>query len=143
MKKIHAFLKQTGEKLQDLSLLLLRLVLAYGFYEPALSKWSNLDSVTEWFASMNYPFPLLNAYLTATVEAAGVVLLLVGFATRIITPLLMFVMIVAITTVHLAHGFSAGNNGFEIPLYYFVMLLVLFAFGPGKYSFSYLFCKKK
>jgi hypothetical protein len=43
-------------------------------------------------------------------------------------------MIVAIKTVHWANGFDAGNNGFEIPLYYLIMLLTLMVFGSGKIS---------
>lgn len=43
-------------------------------------------------------------------------------------------MIVAIATVHIGNGFEAGENGFEIPLYYILMLLTLFTFGAGKYS---------
>lgn len=43
-------------------------------------------------------------------------------------------MIIAIVTVHFGNGFDAGDNGFEIPLYYILMLLTLFSFGAGKYS---------
>ncbi|NPD45494.1 MULTISPECIES: DoxX family protein [unclassified Lentimicrobium] len=41
---------------------------------------------------------------------------------------------VAILTVHLGNGWEAGNSGFEIPFYYLVMLIVIFVYGPGKYS---------
>ena len=43
-------------------------------------------------------------------------------------------MLVAIFTVHSGNGFEAGNNGYEIPLYYILMNLILIAFGAGKYS---------
>lgn len=33
----------------DLSLLLVRLILAYGFYEPAMSKWRDINAVASWF----------------------------------------------------------------------------------------------
>lgn len=46
----------------------------------------------------------------------------------------MITMMVAIVTVHIENGFEAGENGFEIPLYYIHMLLTLFTFGAGKYS---------
>ncbi len=128
------FLMRFEEAGKNLSLLILRLVLAYGFFEPALTKWRDINAVGDWFASMNYLLPYLNAYLAAGVEALGVVLLVLGLFTRQISALLMVVMLVAITTVHLANGFDAGNNGFEIPFYYFVMLFVLLTHGPGKYS---------
>jgi len=60
--------------LEDLPLLLIRLVLAYGFYIPAL------------------------------------------------------------VTVYLGHGFNAGDNRLEIPLYYILMLMILFVKDAGKFS---------
>jgi len=143
IRHFYEALTRFSVKLQSLSLLFLRLILAYGFFEPAMSKWKDIESVGNWFADMGYPFPHLNAYLAASTELAGVFLLFLGLATRIISPLLIFVMIVAITTVHLRHGFDANNHGFEIPLYYALMLFVLFTFGPGKYSLDYLLCKGK
>ena len=43
-----------------------------------------------------------------------------------------------ITTVHLTHGFSAGDNGFEIPLYYMLFLAIFASFGAGKLSLDHL-----
>ena len=130
------------EKLKDIPLLLIRLVLAYGFYVPAKMKWSDINSIIEWFKSLNVPAPALNAYLAASTEAAGVVLLVLGLGTRIISIPLMAVMLVAIKTVHWSNGFEAGENGFEIPLYYLIMLLVLLVYGPGKISFDNFIEKK-
>jgi putative oxidoreductase len=117
--------------LKDIPLLIMRLILAYGFWSPGIMKWQNIDSISEWFAGMGIPFPTLNAYLSASTEVVGAVLLLLGFAVRVISIPLMIVMIVAITTVHFANGFEAGSNGFEIPLYYFIMLFTLFVYGGG------------
>jgi len=123
---------------QSISLLFLRLVLAYGFYTPAMNKWSDMDSIVSWFEnSLQLPFPTLNAYMAAGTEAAGVVLLTLGLGTRFISVGLMIVMVVAISTVHLANGFNAGDNGFEIPLYYILMLFVLFSHGAGKISLDH------
>jgi len=123
---------------QSLSLLLARLVVAYGFYEPAMQKWSDIDAVAQWFGSMGIPLPTLNAYLAASTELLGVVLLTLGLFTRLISIPLMVVMIVAIVTVHLPNGFGAGNNGFEIPLYYLLFLSIFATFGAGKFSLDYL-----
>jgi len=132
---------QKFDSLQDLSLLFLRLILAYGFYMPAVNKWKNMEGIAQWFDSMNYPLPLLNAYLAGTTEAAGVLLLLLGLGTRLVSIPLMFTMLVAIFTVHMGNGFAAGDNGFEIPLYYFLMLFVLMAYGSGKYSIDFIMKK--
>jgi putative oxidoreductase len=123
---------------QNISLLLARLTIAYGFYEPAMQKWSDVSSVASWFGTLGIPFPTLNAYLVASTELLGVILLTLGLFTRLISLPLMVVMIVAITTVHLTHGFSAGDNGFEIPLYYMLFLALFASFGAGKFSLDHL-----
>ena len=132
--KLTEILDNTAHKSQDFALLLLRLVLAYGFFGPAVMKWKNMQAIGDWFQSLGYPFPYINAYLAGTTEALGVILLILGLGVRYISLVLIFVMFIAITTVHLSNGFEAGNNGFEIPLYYAVMLFALFAFGSGKYG---------
>lgn len=123
---------------QNVSLLLARLTIAYGFYEPAMQKWSDISSIADWFGTLGIPFPLINAYLAAGTELLGVVLLTLGLFTRLISIPLIVVMIVAITTVHLTHGFSAGDNGFEIPLYYMLFLAIFASFGAGKFSLDHL-----
>lgn len=144
MKATLVFKKfdNTALKLKDLSLLLLRMILAYGFYEPAMMKVKNVQAIGSWFESLGYPLPLLNAYLATATELLGFVLLLLGLGTRIISIPLQFVMFIAITTVHWQNGFQASANGFEIPLYYLFMLFVLLANGGGKYSLDYLLRKK-
>lgn len=134
---------KTLDFLKDLPLLLIRLTLAYGFYTPAMNKWSSIEDVASWFEGMGYPLATLNAYMAASMEIAGVVLLAIGFASRIISIPLMFIMLVAIFTVHGANGFEASANGFEIPLYYLVMLFTVLIYGPGKYSVEGLIRKNQ
>jgi len=122
------------ESLKDLPLLALRLILAYGFYEPAMKKLGNIDAVSQWFASMNYPMPTFSAYLSGITEITGVVFLVLGFGTRFITLPMIFIMIIATVTVHAGNGFAAGNNGYEIPVYYMLMLFTLLIYGSGRIS---------
>lgn len=138
LKTIYPITKNILSRGQSVSLLLARLAVAYGFYQPAMQKWSDISSVATWFGTLGIPFPTLNAYMAATTELLGVVLLTLGLFTRIISIPLMGVMIVAITTVHLAHGFSAGDNGFEIPLYYLLFLALFASLGAGKFSLDHL-----
>lgn len=135
---LYTFTKNLLSNGQSLSLLLARLAVAYGFYDPAMQKWSDIGSVATWFESMGIPFPTLNAYMAASTEILGVVLLTLGLFTRLISVPLMVVMVVAIATVHLSHGFSAGDNGFEIPLYYLLFLGLFASFGAGKFSLDHL-----
>jgi putative oxidoreductase len=137
IEKYKSIIKHLA-KLKDLHLLAVRLILAYGFYNPAIMKWQNINSIVDWFRDLGIPLPGLNAYLSASTEMAGVILLTLGLANRIISIPLIFVMIIAIVTVHLGNGFEAGNNGFEIPVYYILLLLVILIYGAGKFSIDYL-----
>ena len=135
---IYPEAKNILSKGQDISLLLSRLVLAYGFYTPAMNKWSDIDTISVWFESIGIPMPVLNAYLAATTELLGVVLLSLGLFTRLISLPLIVVMVVAIAAVHLPHGFAADENGFEIPLYYLLFLTLFASFGAGRFSLDHL-----
>jgi putative oxidoreductase len=138
LNHIYPITKNILSNGQSVSLLLARLTIAYGFYGPAMQKWSDMSSVASWFGELGIPFPTLNAYMAASTELLGVVLLTLGLFTRLISLPLMVVMGVAITTVHITHGFAAGDNGFEIPLYYMLFLAIFASFGAGKLSLDHL-----
>ncbi len=138
LKNIYPYTRNFLSNGQSLSLFFARLTLAYGFYEPAMQKWSDIKAVAEWFGSLGIPFPTLNAYMAASTELIGVVLLTLGLFTRLISIPLMVIMVVAIVTVHWTHGFAAGNNGFEIPLYYMLFLAIFASYGAGKLSLDHL-----
>jgi len=143
LKQSYKEFSRLSEYTHSLSLLLARIVVAYGFYEPAMMKWREIHSVAEWFGSIGIPLPTLSAYLSATTEIIGVLFLVLGLFTRLISIPLMFIMVVAILTVHLSNGFSAGDQGFEIPLYYMLFLFIFFAHGAGKFSLDHLIFEKK
>lgn len=128
-------------KLKDLPLLFIRLILAYGFFKPAIMKIKDISIIAEWFKSINIPFPVLSAYLATGTEILGVVLLTLGLFSRFISIPLIITMFVAIIAVHWENGFDAGENGFEIPLYYIIMLFTLIVYGSGKISLDYLLIK--
>lgn len=126
---------------RNLILLILRLLLAYGFSTPALLKVNYLKDTMTWFENLSIPFPVLTSYLVSGIESVGIVLLVLGLFTRYISILLSCVMLGAIYFVHLPNGFSAANNGFEIPLYYLLFLIFFASYGAGKYSLDRLLFK--
>ena len=138
IKKLEDLVFKTTSNFQSLSLLALRLILAYNFYITAKVKWEDIQSVADWFESLNIPMAKLNAYFVATIEMTAVVVFIIGFGTRVLAFLLILALLVAIYTVHWENGYSVGDNGYEIPLYYIGMLLILVAFGSGKLSLNYL-----
>ena len=85
LQTINDLSKNILQNFQSLSLLLARLAVAYGFFEPAVNKWKDIDGIASWFGTMGIPFPTLNAYMAASTEALGVVLLTIGLFTRIIS----------------------------------------------------------
>ncbi len=134
IKKVYLEFSRLSDYVKSFSLLFARIVVAYGFYGPAMMKWSDINSVAQWFSSMGFPLPTLNAYLAASTETLGVTLLTLGLFTRVISIPLIIIMMVAIITVHLPHGFNAIDNGFEIPLYYMLFLFIFLSHGAGKFS---------
>jgi putative oxidoreductase len=142
MKLMYLNLTQKLSNLQDIPLLLIRLVLAYGFYGPAIMKLNNVGAIAEWFTNIGIPVPTLNAYLATYTELLGAIFLILGLATRFISIPLIITMLVAIKTVHWGNGFNASDNGYEIPMYYMIMLVTLFFSGPGRISVDYLIRKK-
>ena len=143
INKINNISEKILGNFQSIFLLLARLVIAYGFFDPAINKWNSISDTAAWFESLGIPFPLLNVYISASVETVGVVLLALGLLTRVISLPLIGTMVVAILTVHIGNGFSSGDNGFEIPLYFLLFLGIFASFGPGKFSLDHFLSKKQ
>ncbi len=96
-----------AKMLEDIPLLMFRLILAYVFMQTGLLKLHDIGAIAMWFDSMGIPLPTLNAYMATATEVAGFILLFLGLGTRIISIPLIVVMIVAILTVHMDHGWLA------------------------------------
>lgn len=126
---------------QSIVLLCIRFALAYTFWDTGKKKFEDIAAITEWFQSLDIPAPNLNAYMATYTELIGAILLVLGLGTRMISIPLIITMIVAIKTVHWENGFPAGENGFEIPLYFILMLICTLTFGAGKISVDH-FVKK-
>lgn len=131
------------ESLRDFPPLFFRLILSYGFFGPAMMKLKNFEGIVTWFEGMNYWLPKVNAYLVTGTEVMGVFLLFFGLLTRLISIPLMVIMCVAIVTVHLDKGFQSSAGGFEIPLYYLLMLFSLAVTGGGRISLDHLVFGRK
>ncbi len=137
MRELFAEMSVLFSHGQSLSLLSVRLVLAYGFLNPLMMKIDNIPEAGLWFESLGILFPFFFAYIVSGAEAIGIVLLVLGLMTRFVSLILGIVMIVAISLVHLPHGFSASDMGIEIPLYYLLFFTILLTFGAGKFSLDH------
>jgi putative oxidoreductase len=123
---------------QPLALLLTRLVFGWSFHETGLGKLRNLEGTTEFFAGLGIPAPAVQAAFVSSLEAAGGIALVLGFATRPVAGLLASTMVVALATADRESFLKALSGDATltdvVPLVYLLALLVLLGFGAGALS---------
>jgi len=127
------FGKQTV--IENFALLVLRFFMGATFIIYAAKKIAAFDNYVVLFSDkLDIPFPLLNLYLVIGIEGIGGLLLILGLLTRVAIIPLIITMITAFFLVNLGNGYAASNFGIEVPLAYISIMILLFSFGPGKYS---------
>jgi putative oxidoreductase len=87
-----------------------------------------------FFESLGFRPGVFFAVAAGLGELGGGLLTAAGFLGPVGPALIILVMLVAIFTVHWAHGFFASSNGIELPLMYLTAALPLAFVGPGAYS---------
>jgi len=127
-----------------LSLALLRLALAVPFYFSGLTKWNGFldlsDNAVFLFSNefklhilgreIDYPFPVVAAWMSGIFEILLPILLVVGFATRLSAfGLLVMTAIIQITI-------PDGWANFHLP--WAAMAMAIMSFGPGSLSLDHL-----
>jgi putative oxidoreductase len=80
--------------------------------------------------------PAVIGYLVGLAQFGGGLALLTGVLHRIGAVCIMIVMLGAILLVHLQHGFSVANGGYEFALTEFLLAFALLLTGPGRYSLN-------
>ncbi|MDE1993172.1 MAG: DoxX family protein [Rhizobiaceae bacterium] len=124
--------------------LVLRIALALPFFRSGLTRWDSFLSLSigtqflfeeqfklHLFGNLyGFPFPDIVAYLVALAEIILPILLLIGFATRLVG-LAMLLMTGVIQLV-----FPDGWVNFH--LYWAAIAVAIMALGPGKASLDYL-----
>lgn len=120
------------------SMLPLRLLLAYEFWESGVEKFLGKN----WFADIQgqFPWPFsvvpvdISWGLATWFELIGAVALVLGLGTRFFSVSLVILTWVAIEAVHVGHGYTISEGGWKLPLMYIVMFVPLILLGPGKLS---------
>jgi len=131
-------------KKYEFGALVLRLVVGITFFVHGLSKFQGgIANVAGWFSSMGLPGFM--AYIIATIELVGGIALILGFGTRIISALFVFVMLGAIIKVKLAAGFMGDGKmaGYELELVLLAIAVYLVVCGSQLFSLQNLFGNKK
>ncbi|MBL8728927.1 MAG: DoxX family protein [Planctomycetes bacterium] len=126
------------DRLRDPSLLFVRVLWGWMFFQTGYGKLGDLTGTTEFFASLGLPVPFVNAVFVGALECGGGLLLLGGLASRPIALLLLGNMVVAYLTAHRdAFGSVRSFVGAE-PYPFLLAALLVLAFGPGRWSIDAL-----
>jgi putative oxidoreductase len=135
----------------------IRLIVGFGFVQHGYAKLARgPEDFIAVLHAIGIPAPFLAGWATIIVEIAGGVLILAGAFVPLATLPMLFVLIVAIFTVHLPNGFSSiklqsfdtagahfGQPGYETDLLYFAGLIALCLGGAGPLSIdSFLRCRR-
>jgi putative oxidoreductase len=140
LDRSYGLLIQLGSNLQSLFLLYMRLTWGHKLFIIGLAKLNNIQHVVEFFTSLNLPHPLFTAYLVASFETVGGLLLFLGLASRLAAIPVTCIMLVALST---AHAANISNFRFltqpdlllaQAPYPYLLTAVIIFIFGPGRIS---------
>ncbi len=142
----YAAFCKVAEKLCSPLLLAVRLYWGWQFAQTGWGKLHNQARITDFFTSLNIPFPALNAHFVSGLEFFGGILLILGLASRSIAFLLTGSMFVAYWTADREALFSIFSNpgkfyGADPYTFLFAAIMIL-AFGPGRFSLDALIEKK-
>ena len=152
----HWFRQQLSTLGEFLGLLVLRLLLAWEYWESGVEKYNGEN----WFDYIKdkFPFPFnvididISWFMATWFELAGALAILIGLATRYVSISLVILTIVATIAVHIPpEGWSSysdmlsgyaisdkGNGNYKLPLVYMIMFVPLILMGPGKFSVDHL-----
>lgn len=130
---------------QGVSFLILRLFLAYEFFESGLSKFHEKNWFSDIQAIFPFPFNLLpadiNWLLAMSAELLCPILLLLGLFTRLSSFTLIIVTVVAFGAFMRDLAITFATTAINGKLIYLVMLLPLLSQGAGSVSVDFLLQK--
>ena len=133
------------DRLRDPLLLALRLFIGWQFFVTGKGKLENIDNVVAFFTHLGLPMPGPTAHFVAWVELLGGALLFVGLFTRLTALVLTVNMAVAYLTADLAavkHFFANPDEFVQAtPFPYFLISLIILAFGAGVFSLDWILRK--
>ena len=132
--------------LQSPFLLVIRLYWGWQLAQTGWGKMHNIPKITEFFATLNIPFPGFNAHFIAGLEFFGGILLIVGLGSRIISLLMAGNMFVAYWTADheaLTSVFSdPGKFYVADPFTFLFVSVIVLVFGAGLFSLDALIARR-
>ncbi len=145
-RKAHGRLSRAAGVLASPFLLLIRLYWGWQFVETGWGKLHHLAHVTQFFASLNIPFPAPSAGFVSWLELGGGALLILGLASREIALLLAIDMFTAYLTAESAalHAIFSNPEKFynADPFTFLLASLIILIFGPGRFALDALLAQR-
>jgi putative oxidoreductase len=142
---LYRLLLSVGNSLQSLLLLAIRLYWGWQFWQAGWGKLHDISKPIGFFTDLGIPFPIFNAWLVSILECVGGILLIVGFASRLISIPLVIDMTVAYLTADreaLKSIFSEPGKFYGAdPYTFWFAALLIFIFGPGAFSIDWLIAR--
>ena len=138
VRPAYRLLDRLTDYLQSPFLLALRLYWGWQFAQSGRGKLHSIPRVTDFFASLNIPFPHANAVLVSNLEFFGGILLILGLASKLTGLVLTGNMLVAYVTADreaLGSIFSDPGKFYAADPYTFLFAsLIVLIFGAGLFS---------
>jgi putative oxidoreductase len=141
----YELLIASASRLKSPFLLLVRLYWGWQMYVAGSAHLSDVPAMVERFQEWGVPFPTFNVYLSALTEILCGLLLVVGFASRLITiPLIVNFCVAYLTASRevLLNVFNDPDAFVSDAAFLFLLAsLIVFIFGPGALSIDALLRK--
>lgn len=124
----------------DIAMLIVRLWVGTVMFLHGVNHSRSIDGTADWFESVGFSSPKLNARISALGEIAIGLAIAAGFLTSIAAAGLVAMMFVAFWTIHRFAGFfnfHRPDEGYEYVATLAVVGLALAIIGPGAYSLDH------
>ena len=126
-----------GRSLKSPFLVLIRIFWGYLFFRAGLGKLMHMDDTVAFFVQIGVPLSVLSAYIVSICEILAGLSFVFGCFARVFGLIMSVIMIMAFITAHvdsIISDFNANKVLMETPFTYLYTSLILFIFGPGKWS---------
>jgi len=142
IRQFHDRFFHLVEYLQSPFLLFVRLYWGWQLAQSGWGKLHNLSNVTDFFASLNLPFPAQTALAISCVEFFGGIFFAMGLLSRTTALVLTVNMFMAYVTADheaLLSIFSDPDKFYAAAPYTFLVAsVIVLLFGPGKIALDFL-----
>jgi len=138
LKRAYSVFVKVASGLQSPLLLAVRLYWGWQFWQAGYGKLTHIEKASQFFATLDIPWPLYSAYGVGTLEAAGGILLMAGLFARPVAFLLTINMCAAFVLADRDALFSVISDPDKFmgatPFTFLLASLIILSFGPGKFS---------